>query len=117
MRPFALFVLSAALAATCATNELEKYAVWVTGDVLYDKTEGLMFRTDKPVQGNTTGDLVYLAVTEDLAKTFAPMCYRAAEKHTKLRLYGAFLPHSGQKDPKPPKRELPHLEDSFAHRS
>jgi hypothetical protein len=102
MRRLAFVAFSAALALTCAANELEKYAVWVTGDVINDKKEGLMFRTDKPVQGNTTGNLVYLAVTEDLAKVFAPMCYRAAEKNMKLRLYGAFLPHSGPKDSKRP---------------
>jgi hypothetical protein len=97
-----LLALGAALAATCVANDLDKYAVWVTGDVINDKKDGLMFRADKPVQGNTTGNLVYLAVSEDLAKTFAPMCYRAAEKHMKLRLYGAFLPHSGPSDPKHP---------------
>ena len=76
--------------------------MWVTGDVIYDKKEGLMFRADKPVQGNTTGALVFLAVNEDLAKVLAPMYYRAAEKHMKLRLYGAFFPHSGPKNPNQP---------------
>jgi hypothetical protein len=102
MHRLAIIAVITAVAATCAASELEKYAVWVTGDVINDMKEGLMFRADKPVQGNTTGNLVYLAVTEDLAKTFAPMCYQAAEKHTQLRLYGAFLPHSGPKDPKLP---------------
>lgn len=102
MRRLAFLGFSAAFALACAANELEKYAVWITGDVLYDKKDGLMFRTDKPVQGNTTRNLVYLAIPEDLAKTFGPMCYRAAEKHMQLRLYGAFLPHSGSKDPKHP---------------
>jgi hypothetical protein len=92
----------AAVAVICAASDLEKYALWVTGDVINDPKEGLMFRADKPVQGNTTGNLIYLAVTEDLSKTFAPMCYRAAEKHMKLRLYGAFLPHSGPKEPNHP---------------
>ena len=83
MRRLAIFfAVITAVAATSAANELEKYAVWVTGDVINDTKEGLMFRADKPVQGNTTENLVYLAVTEDLAKTFAPMCYQAAEKHT-----------------------------------
>ena len=67
-----------------------RHEVWVTGEVIADPKKGLMFRTDKPVEGNTTGSLVYLAVTEDLAKTFAPMCYRAAERHMQLRLHGAF---------------------------
>src|SRR5436190_19824184 len=73
--------VAATLALSCAANELEKYAVypdagivnyreelvqhgvWVTGDVINDPKEGLMFRTDKPVEGNTTGKLVCLAVT------------------------------------------------------
>jgi hypothetical protein len=114
MRVFRLFVWSAALAGICGANEPEKYAAWadpgvnydqtqlskhacwVTGDVINDTQQGLMFRADKPVEGNTTGNLVSLAVSEELAKTFAPMCYRAAERHRKLRLHGAFLPHSGR---------------------
>jgi hypothetical protein len=120
MRATTLVILIAALTGISAAKEPERYAVWgaagvvydkselmhhgvwVTGDVINDPKEGLMFRTDKPVQGNTTGTLVYLAVPEDLAKTFAPMCYRAAERHMQLRLCGAFLPHSGQKDPNHP---------------
>ena len=102
MRRLFVLALGAALAATCAANDLEKYAVWVTGDVINDPKEGLMFRADKPVKSNTTGNLVYLAVTEDTAKVLAPMYYRAAEKHMKVRLYGAFLPSSRPKDPKHP---------------
>jgi len=102
MRRLAIIALITVVAGMCAANELETYAVWVTGHVINDAKEGLMFRADKAIQGNTTDNLVYLAVTEDLAKTFAPMCYQAAEKHTQLRLYGAFLPHSGAKDPKHP---------------
>jgi hypothetical protein len=30
------------------------------------------------------------------------MCYRAAERHMKLRLHGTFLPHSGPKEPNHP---------------
>jgi hypothetical protein len=45
-------------------------------------------------------------VTEDLGKTFAPMCYQAAEKHMQLRLYGAFFPHSGPTDPEHPSVNL-----------
>jgi hypothetical protein len=93
----ALIVL-VALASTCAGSDLEKYAVWVTGDVISDPKEGLMFRADKPVKTNTTGNLVCLAVTEDTAKVLAPMCYQAAEKHMKLRLYGALPPSSRPKD-------------------
>ena len=120
MRQIGTLFVAATVALSCAANELQKYAVypdagivnhreelvqhgvWVTGDVINDPKEGLMFHTDKPVEGNTTGTLVYLAVTEDLAKTFAPMCYRAAERHMQLRLHGAFLPRSDPKDPNHP---------------
>ena len=120
MRIFLLIVCSAALIGSCVANEPDKYAVWgelgviygrsqlmqhglwVTGDVINDPQQGLLFRADKPVEANTTGSLVYLAVPEDLANTFAPMCYRAAERHMKLRLHGTFLPHSGPKDPNHP---------------
>jgi len=116
MRRILTLLFAAAFAFPCAGNEPKKYAVWpdasivyhrdelvkhgvwVTGDVINDPKEGLMFRADQPVEGNTTGALVYLALTEDLAKSFAPMCYRAAERHMQLRLHGAFLPHSGGKD-------------------
>jgi len=120
MRAAAFVICIAAFVGISAAKEPEKYAVWgtagvvygkkelmqhgvwVTGDVNYDKNEGLMFRADKAVQGNATGNLVYLAIPEDLAKSFGPMCYRAAERHIKLRLCGAFLPHSGQKDSNQP---------------
>jgi hypothetical protein len=83
-------------------NELMKHGTWVTGDVIYDKNEGLLFRTDKVVQGNTTDNLFYLAIPEDLAKSFGPMCYRAAENRLKLRLCGAFLPYSSAADARHP---------------
>ena len=120
MRVFQLVLCSTALTAMCVASEPKKYVTWgnagviyppselmqhgfwVTGDVINDPKQGLLFRADKPVEGNTTGSLVYLAVPEDLAKTFAPMCYRAAERHMKLRLHGAFLPHSAPKDPNHP---------------
>jgi hypothetical protein len=69
-------------------NELMEHGVWVTGDVIHDKNEGLMFRADKAVQGNATGNLVYLAIPEDLAKSFGPMCYRAAVLPTGTLNYG-----------------------------
>jgi hypothetical protein len=120
MRVSHLVLCSAALTSICVASEPEKYVtwgdagviyppselmrhgLWVTGDVINDSQQGLLFRADKPVEGNTMGSLVYLAVPEDLAKTFAPMCYRAAERHMKLRLHGTFLPHSGTKDSKHP---------------
>jgi hypothetical protein len=41
-------------------------------------------------------------VTEQTAKVLAPMYYKAAENHMKLRLYGAFLPSSRAKEPNRP---------------
>lgn len=120
MRVFRLLLCSAAVTVICVAGEGDKYVtwgdagviyapsqlmqhgLWVTGDVINEANQGLLFRADKPVDGNTTGSLVYLAVPEDLAKTFGPMCYRAAEQHMKLRLHGTFLPHSGSKDPHQP---------------
>ena len=120
MRIFQIILCSTALTAMCVASEPEKYVtwgdagviyppsklmphgLWVTGDVINDPKQGLLFRADKPVEANTTGSLVYLAIPEDLAKTFAPMCYRAAERHMKLRLHGTFLPHSAPKDPNRP---------------
>lgn len=102
MRATALVFCVAALVGIAAAEEPEKYAVWGAGGVVYDKNEGLLFRTDKAVQGNTTDNLVYLAIPEDLAKSFGPMCYRAAENRLKLRLCGAFLPHSSAADSRHP---------------
>ena len=113
-------LFTVAVAAICTAKEPEKYhtwgdagviyppsqlvehGLWVTGDVINDPKEGLMFRVDRPVQDNTTGTLVSLTVPEDLSKTFGPMCYQAAERHMKLRLHGTFLPHSLPTDPKHP---------------
>ena len=82
MRVFPLVLCSAALTAMCVAAETEKYVtwghagvtyppselmqhgLWVTGDVVNDSQQGLLFRTDKPVEGNTTGSLVYLAIPE-----------------------------------------------------
>ena len=116
MRVFSLVLCSAAFTAMCVAAEPEKYVtwghagvayppselmqhgLWVTGDVVNDPQQGLLFRADKPVEGNTKESVVYLAIPEDLAKSFGPVCYRAAERDMKLRLHGAFLPHSGPKD-------------------
>ena len=86
MRLFHLVICSAALTVICVANEADKYStwgdagviysptqlmqhgLWVTGDVVNDAKQGLLFRADKPVEGNTAGTLVYLAIPEDLAK-------------------------------------------------
>src|SRR5438046_1908753 len=84
MRVFEIVICSMALAALCGATEPDKYStwgaagviyppselmqhgLWVTGDVINDPQQGLLFRADKPVDGNTTANLVYLAVPEDL---------------------------------------------------
>jgi hypothetical protein len=102
MRHLLLVSLIGTFVSICAAGDVEKRALWVTGDVINDPKEGLMFRAAKPVPGNTTGNLVYLAVREDQGKVLAPIYIRAAERHLKLRLYGEFLPHSGPKTAKHP---------------
>jgi hypothetical protein len=90
--------------ASClfAGEELKKYEVWITGDVLIGKKDQLLFRTDKAVQGNTTGDLVLLGATKETMNVLLPMYMKAAEKHMKLRLYGLLIPDPDAKDPKLP---------------
>ncbi len=41
-----------------------KYSLWITGDV-FTKNGILLFRTDKPVQGNSTGDVVLVGPTKE----------------------------------------------------
>src|ERR1043166_2802770 len=76
-------------------EDFGKDAVWITGDVINQK-DVLLFRTDRPVQGNVTGDLVMLGATRDAANTLLPMYMRASEKKMKLRLYGVLLPVSAK---------------------
>jgi hypothetical protein len=77
MRIFQLVLCSAALTGICVANERDKYStwgdagviysptqlmqhgLWVTGDVVNDAKQGLLFRADRPVEGNTTGTLVF----------------------------------------------------------
>ena len=52
--------------ADSTTDELKKYEVWITGDVFIENRQ-LMFRVDKPIQGNTTGMVVRLGSTKEEA--------------------------------------------------
>src|SRR5437764_10845342 len=53
---FALFLL-ATISFASADKDIEKYAQWITGDMLL--WDGILaFRADKPVQDNRTGDVV-----------------------------------------------------------
>ena len=76
---------SASLAS--ADEDIEKYAQWITGDMLlWDGV--LAFRADKPVQDNRTGDVVLVGPTRDGVNTMGPLLMRAAERKLKVRLYG-----------------------------
>ena len=92
MRRALPIILLAAAVSAFAADELKKYEVWITGDVLLDKKDRLLFRADKAVQGNSTGNLVLLGATKQTINVLGPMYMKAAEKHMKLRLYGLLVP-------------------------
>ena len=78
MRVFHLVLCSAALTVICVASEPDKYstwgkagviyppaqlmhhALWITGDVIKNPKQGLLFRADNPVEGNTTASLVHI---------------------------------------------------------
>ena len=77
-----------------STADLSSYEVWITGEV-FTQEDKLLFRTDKPVQGNATDNVVLLGVTREAAGVLPSIYARAAEKHAKLRLYGVLMPVDG----------------------
>jgi hypothetical protein len=91
VRPMRPLIIAALLLATkvhsFAAEDITKYAQWITGDI-FIKNGILLFRADKTVQGNRTGDVVLVGPTKDGVNTTGPMLMRAAERHVKLRLYG-----------------------------
>ena len=87
--------------ADSTTDELKKYEVWITGDVFIENGQ-LMFRLDKPIQGNTTGMVVRLGSTKEEANFLLPLYSKAADKNMKLRLYGLLVSDPNTKDPKSP---------------
>jgi len=70
-----------------------QYETWITGEV-FTQDNLLLFRTDKPVQGDNLGNIVQLGVSRQAAKVLLPMYMKAAENHSKVRLYGILLPNS-----------------------
>src|SRR5438270_521626 len=74
--------------ADSTTDELKKYEVWITGDVFIENRH-LMFRLDKPIQGNTTGMVVRMGSTKEEANFLLP-------------LYGLLVSDPNTKDPKSP---------------
>ena len=63
----------------CPTRRLDNRRLLTQNGVL-------LFRADKPVQGNTGDNVVLLGTAKELTKTMLPMYLRAAEKHVRLRL-------------------------------
>lgn len=102
MRCLLPIILLGAAVSAFAADDLKKYDVWITGDVLIDKKDRLLFRANKPVQGNSTGRLVLLGATKQTMNVLLPMYMKAAEKHMKVRLYGVLVPDPDAKDPKSP---------------
>ena len=92
-----LIVLLSAPAHLPAADEKDDpaaYAVWITGEVIVEDG-ALLFRADRPVQGNPMGAVVVLGATRDTVKVLLPMYAAAAEKHVSLRLFGVLQPFSG----------------------
>jgi hypothetical protein len=58
----------------------------------FEQKHQLMFRCDKPVGGNTAGNVVYLGATRQTMNVLLPMYMKAAEQHKRLRLYGLLVP-------------------------
>jgi len=72
-----------------------KYETWITGEV-FSKDHVLFFKTDKPVKGNSQGNVVLLGFNRSVVNVFAPECMEAAEQHKRLRLYGILVPSEGK---------------------
>ena len=87
----ALLFLIGFVGSARSADDLSRYETWINGEPFVKKGE-LFFRTDKPVQGNTTGNVVLLGASKDSVKVLLPAYARAAEKHLKLRLYGVLIP-------------------------
>jgi len=62
-----------------------RYEVWITGEV-FNRGDLMLFRADKPVQGNSEGNVILLGSTTQTAKVLLPAYMKAAEKHMTLRL-------------------------------
>jgi hypothetical protein len=73
-------------------EEITKYETWITGEV-FSEGDTLLFRADRPVQGNTTENVVLLGVKAGLEKALLPAYAKAAEKRATLRLYGVLTPN------------------------
>ena len=88
------FIFSVILLGTSslgvAAEDISKYGQWITGD-MFTKDDLALFKADKPVQGNKTGDIVLIGPTKDSANIMGPLLMRAAELKVKLRFYGVLM--------------------------
>jgi hypothetical protein len=90
-----------ALASDNTPNEF-----WITGEpFLHDGV--LLYKSDKPVQTDTMGNVLLLGVPKSDPNSIA-LLMKAAEKHLKLRLFGVIQPYSGGIPV--PKDKLPNLQ-------
>lgn len=71
-------------------DETAKYETWITGEVFSERNQ-LLFKADRQIANNSTGDVVKLGVKLGLEKIFLPLYVRAAEKRLTLRLYGVLV--------------------------
>lgn len=94
--PLHLLLLFLALALPLRAEEKpEPPPVWLSGDVFIENNV-LLFRAEKPIEGNTTGDVVLLGTTKAAADLLLPAYEQAAEKGVRLRLYGVLMPRRGE---------------------
>lgn len=76
---------------TAIDNSLSE--VWITGEPFL-ADGAILFRAEKPVSGNSKGNVVLVGVEKPYANATA-LLMRAAERHVKMRLYGRLVPYSG----------------------
>ncbi len=103
---------------TATADDIAKHAVWITGEV-FTENSVLLFRTDKPVSGNTAGNVGLLGATKQTMNVFLPAYMKAAEKRMTLRLYGVLVPVPAPFSKASPdaKRSIHHMEDAPPKRS
>ena len=84
-------------------GEIAKYETWITGEVFSDG-KNLLFRAERPIDGNTMENVVLLGVQKGLEKSLMPLYFKAAERRAILRMYGVLIPN---KAPMPSWEEKP----------
>ncbi len=102
-----LALICSAAACASAADDLSKHEHWITGEVFLQNSE-LMFRCDKAIKSNPAGNVVYLGSSRGTMHVMLPLLSKAAERHSKLRLYGVLLPveEQSRKAPKAPSAQF-----------